>query len=89
MFNVIVTHSSRQGLAFQLMILAWPRLPRTITEAEKGHWNLFWNFFFSLVIELCLTRVSITRPGVELSTSNHPQFQSPSSISLKYCVLIV
>ena len=77
MFNAIVTHISRQGLAFQLMFLAWPRLLRTITEAEKGHWKLFW--IFSLVTELYLSWVSITRPGVELSTSDHPQFQSPSS----------
>ena len=35
MFNAIVTHFSRRGLAFQLMFLAWPRLPRTSTEQRR------------------------------------------------------
>ena len=77
MFNAIVTHFSRMGLAFQLFVLAWPRLPRINTEPRR----VFGNYFgiFSLFRELCLTWISITRPGVEvLSTSNPPQIQSPS-----------
>ena len=35
MFNAIVTHFSRQGIAFQLIFLAWPHLLRTSTEPRR------------------------------------------------------
>ena len=78
MFNAIVSQFSRQGVVFQLIFLAWPRLPRPSTETSRVIEILFWNVF-SLVRELCLTQATMTRLGVKLTISNHSQFQSPSS----------
>ena len=66
----------RKGIAFQLIFLAWPHLPRTIAPSREGLME-FW--IFSFVTEVCLIRIAITRPGVELITFNHPQFQPPSN----------
>ena len=83
MFNAIVTHFSKQVIAFQLIFLAKPGLPRTSTEPRR----VIGSFSGKFILELCLTQgSSITRPGVEPTTSNHSQFQPPSSrfTSLRY-----
>ena len=52
MFNANVTHFSRQGLAFQLFFLAWPRLLCTNTEprwAIENYSGIFLVFFENCV----------------------------------------
>ena len=67
---------SRQGVAFQPIfqsVLAFPVLALSrINGSNSGK--------FTLGTELCLTKGgSIRQPGVELTISNHSQFQPPVS----------
>ena len=78
MFNAIVFNFSGQGLAFQLIFLAWPRLPRTSTELRQGIGSYSGKFILGMRAVFGLGLL-YNRPGVDPTTSNNLHFQPPSS----------